>query len=501
MLQTNLIFGIQEQIKAGAKARKEHKGMIEESTSLSESKQPTECILEASFIAEMYEKSSQASKKETFKKSLVMESFDMRKAKKKLEKDIVYFNYLYENFVDEVFSDQYKELLESIFDDTIKLYNECDVTPRLVSQALDTNELNESQIIDIYKNRLNTAIKNDYTKPMISGKITSIYESQLREVTKKLIEEGSTIDAEQVKIYLPFEETMYKFNKEILVPEIATSRIDAFMESVTEEYLEFIEESAADILQDLEKKIKLLTAMISPNVFDKAVDADGIDAPKMAGITITTDSNFVEPEQAEICPAEVAEDPEAAEEMADEEEALDLESESGDVVGAEDQAREDMDLAVDAEDYEDIPARDEEAEESAAEESAEEDQIGAIDVETNDEVSSGADEDNINTNGSDKGLSGEGNDNGEDPAVGAQLPGGAEALGEEMPADDLDVEPTDEEVSDEPVLDSPEVDSDSDESQDEVVSGDGDNDEDDIDNEIVDPESEAKEEDEDEDDK
>jgi len=456
MLQTNLIFGIQEQIKAGARAKKAHKAMLEESSEIIEETPATECILESSFIADMYTQAEKAKKKGASKKSLVMESFEMRKAHKKLEKDIVYFNYLFENFVDEAFEEQYKVLLESIFDDTIKLYSECDVTPRLASQALDSTELNESQIVDIYKNRLNTTIKNEYTKPMLSGKITELYESQIKDITRKLIQEGSDLDANAVKVYMPFEETLYQFNKSILVPDIAISRIESFMESVTEEYLEFIEESAVDILQQLEKKIKLLTAMISPNVFNKAVDAEGIDAPKLAGITIATDSNFVEPEASEVCPMDAQEDPEAAEEMRDEEEALDLEDASGDVIEAEDQARESMDLATTSEDYEDTPAREEEAEESAAEETAETgEQPGAIEVDTNTEVAGSEDANGNFTNGSDKALQGQGNDNGEDSADGATLPGGGDAQGEDLEQEPA-VDTTKDTEVDEPSIDSSE---------------------------------------------
>jgi len=436
MLQTNLIFGIQKKIKAGSKHA--HKmGLVEEST---EYKRHTangeEPILESSFVAGIYEQAHAAKKKEESKKTLVTEAFHLTKARKKLEKD---FNYLYENFVDDVFKDQYKILLESVFEDTIRLYQECDVTPRLASPALDSNELNESQIIDIYKNKLNETIKNNYTKPILSGAINELYENEIRTLTKKLITEGSDLDMEQVRVYLPFEETIYKFNKEILVPEIAENRVKAFMESMTEDYLEFIDESAADILQTIEKKIKLLSSLISPNMFEKAVDAEGVEAPKMAGISITVDKNFDEDSCDDgICPDEIAAtDPEAAEEMADEEEAEELEVETGDIPETEEKVRDNMDLATDSEDYENGSLEDE-ADESATEETAEHpDQPGAVEMDL--AVQDGDLDPNtgIAANGDDVELQGEGNDHGEDPAVGAKLPGNTEAVGEEVDSDEI----------------------------------------------------------------
>jgi len=443
MLQTNLIFGIQKKIKEGSKhASKMGLNVIEENETLVEEgvKQERELVLESSFISSMYQKAKSAKKKESFKKELITESFHISKASKKLEKDITYFNYLYENFVPDVFQEQYKMLLESIFEDTIKLYQECDVTPRLVSPALDSNELTENQMVDIYRNRLNKNIKNNYTKPLLSGEITTIYENEIRNLTKKLITEGADINMDQVKIYLPFEEAFYKFNKDILIPEIAEKRIQAFMESITPEYLEFIEESAEDLLRSIEKKIKLLTSIVSPNAFDAAVDAEGIDAPKMAGISITIDKNFDGGEDCDdgICPDDVAAmDPEAAEEMADEEEAESLEDETSDINGVEAKVRDDMELANDVEDYEDTNSMEEEAEESAEEETAENpDQPGAIEMDLG--LDDGAQNaEGLVTNDSDVALSGDGQDTGIDPNGGdATLPGGANNVGVEADSDD-----------------------------------------------------------------
>ena len=422
MLQTNLIFGIQKKIKEGSKKEADTGlGMLEESTVIekdnSKDNSKDELILEASFVAGIHTQVEKAKKIVQDQKVLITESFKMHKAQKKLEKDISYFNFLYENFVDPVFEDQYKELLESIFEDTITLYREADVTPRFVSQALDTNELNENQIVDIYKNRLNETIKNNYTKPLLSGKISELYESEIRDLTRLLITEGSDISMEQVQVYYPFEETMYNFNRSILIPEHAESRLNLFIESNTEEYLSFVEESAEEMLHALEKKIKLLTSMISPNMFDKAVDADGIDAPKMAGISITVDKNFNDDdcEMGEGCGmGAIVGDPEAEEEMRDEDEALDMDDAGGDVTEIEAGVREGQGLANDSEDYEDEAKQDRIAELSPAQATVENpNEPAATEIEAgmDMEISQMDAEGNSENNG-DTALQGEGNDHG-----------------------------------------------------------------------------------------
>jgi len=453
MLQSNLIFGIQKKIKErSAKFDQSEKEVLEESSLIDEPQivSRAEPMLESSFIAGMYQKTESAKKKKEVKGRLVTESFHMAKVQRKLEKDITYFNYLYENFVEEAFKEQYMTLLESLFEDTINLYKECDVTPRLISLSLDTNELSENQVIDIYKNSLNENIKNNYTKALLSGTITELYENELRILTRGLIEEGSEISAEQVKVYLPFEENLYKFNKNILVPKAAQSKMDAFMESMTEEYLLFIEESAQDMLQNMEKKVRLMTSMVSPKMFEKVVDTDGIeggvDASKMAGITIAIDKNFDTEEEDGGCSMDaVAGDLEAQEEIADEEEATDIENANEDLVQAEEETREDMDMATSSEDYEDIPKREEEAEESASEETLETgDQPGAVELDLKVQDETNGDGESVNKD--DVALQGTGNDNGEDPAIGAQLPGGGEAVGTEIDSDDS--ESSEEELED-----------------------------------------------------
>ncbi len=437
MLQTNLIFGIQKQIKKGKTSSID---VLEESDLGLAASEKKEILLENYYnpgiISGVYDQVKNSKKKTSQKRALMTESFHMSKAEKKLGKDINYFNYLYENFVPEAFQEQYQILLENIFEDTIRLYQECDVTPRVISPAIDSNELTENQIVDLYKNALNKSIKDDYTKPLLSGKITEIFESEIRVLTKKLLEEGVSADVEQVRIYLPFEETVYQFNKEVIIPEAAHSRIQSFMESTTQEYNDLLEESAEDLMKGIEKKIKLLTSMISPDMFNKVVDADGVNAPKMAGISIAVDKNFNDADSGidgdlnddgEICPMEAAAmDPEAAEELAAEDEAEELDAESEDIVGAEEDAKDDLGQASASEDLED-PSAEGAAELSAAEDSVEDDQPGAIEADLPSEsgsINAGGHADND----SDVDLQGKGNDSGETiTRDDSTLPGGTSA--------------------------------------------------------------------------
>jgi hypothetical protein len=334
MLQHNLIFGIQQKIKEGRAQAESGKMTLEENSIESmdsTSKKEVEIILEGSLNTGIYQQTHASQKKAASKKRLVTESFNMSKAQKKLDKDIVFFNYLYENYTEESMKANFSILLESILGDTIRLYQEADVTPRLLSPTLDSNEITESITEDIYRNSLNESIKNNYTKPMLSGKINELYESQMRDLTKKLIQEGSDLDMEQVRVYLPFEESVYNFIKEVVIPKTAASRIEAFMESTDAEYTDLLEESVQDILSKLEQKIKLMSSLISPNMFDKAVEQEGVDAPKMAGITITVDKNFNgdgDGDADDICPAAAAAmDPEISEEIESEDEAEAIEDE------------------------------------------------------------------------------------------------------------------------------------------------------------------------------
>ncbi len=443
MLQTNLIFGIQKKIKEGK--TQTASGMLEESTTEVPSvpEERAQLIMEGSLNTGIYQQTHSAKKKIVTRSKLVTEAFNMHKVQKKLNKDISFFNYLYENFADKNLQDNFSILLESIFEDTIRLYQECDVTPRLISPALDSNEITESIVIDLYKNALNESIKNNYTKPMLTGKINELYESQIRDFTKKLIQEGSEINMESVRTYLPFEESVYSFIREVVIPKNANTRIQEFIESTDAEYTDFLEESAEEILNKLEKKIKLMASLIGPNMFDKAVEAEGVNAPKMAGISIVVDKNFEDPDvigdcdEDDICPATVAAtDPEANEEMEAENEADEIDSDN-DIAKAEEEAREDLDVANDVDDLEE-PEAEEDAEESAAEETAEHpEQPGAIELDLPLENGDSEAENGMVVNKSDVGLQGDGNDDGEDLGIGAELPGGA-SEGDNIEPDETD---------------------------------------------------------------
>jgi hypothetical protein len=233
-----------------------------------------------------------AQKKEEIKKSLFTESFSLSKMEKKLNMDLKYFNYLLENFVDDSFKNQYVELLESIFENTIALYRECDVTPRVISLALNPEELNENQMIAIYKNFMNEIIKKEYAKPLTEGTLYEKYYDELKRFTKLVIEEGTDVNLDKIKIYMPFEETVNFMVKKVLFPDGASHKIETFFESITPEYYELFEDTAEDIMNKLHQKIRLLSSIIAPKIFDKVVDTEGINASKMAGVTITVDKNF-----------------------------------------------------------------------------------------------------------------------------------------------------------------------------------------------------------------
>jgi len=132
MLQTNLIFGIQKKIKEG-RAQSNAAMPLEESTTVK--KNDTQILFEGSLNAGIYQQTSKAGRKIETKKRLVMESFNMAKVQKKLDKDIVFFNYLYENFADDKLKANFEIILENIFGDTIRIYQECDVTPRYISRT------------------------------------------------------------------------------------------------------------------------------------------------------------------------------------------------------------------------------------------------------------------------------------------------------------------------------------------------------------------------------
>lgn len=399
MLHQNFMFGIQNQIKKNKKNAVE---LTESDVSTEVDAASEKAIEEAynpGFQFTIYEMTEKAKKKIDDKKVLTTESFSLGKAKKKLERDIQYFNYLYESFVPESLKEDYEAILESTLETTIRLYQECDVTPRVMSPALNSEELTESQLVDLYKNGLNKTIKDEYTKPLLSGQIAELYESELQTLVKALIEEGADVDMEAVSIYLPFEESLTKFNKEVLLPEAAMRKVEAFIESQGE-LVDIFEDTAADILAELQKKIKLLTSLVAPGAFDAAVDSD-VDGSKMAGITIVTSGDFdqdSEPCIDDICQAEIESDDEASKELEDELEANDIHDEdkdgddSDDLEGGDIEGIETIEIKDELSDAEEDAIDDEIKDVQAVEDSDGTDEGSAEETEIDDDEVEGAPE-------------------------------------------------------------------------------------------------------------
>jgi len=242
------------------------------------------------FLSTIEEQVQHAKKKEEIKMTLMTEAYDQNKAEKKLAKDMIYFNYLIENFVPEAQMSDFKMILESTLVSFLDLHKECDIKPRMLTESVMNIELSEGQILDTYRNHLNLSIKDNYTKPALSGTLGELYESEFKTLVGKLVEEGVSVDMEAISTYLPFEQTIYEFTESVLIPEATKMKLDKIVEEQSE-LTDLFENTAEDLIQDIRKKIKALVSIVAPNMFNKAVDSD-VDGTKMAGITITVDKNF-----------------------------------------------------------------------------------------------------------------------------------------------------------------------------------------------------------------
>jgi len=248
------------------------------------------------YMSKIYSKLHKANVKEEKKKELVTESFNRNVFEEKATKDLIAIKELleftfegkdaaFDRLKDEIF-----EMTKDALNDVINLYQETDVKPRYISLALAHKELSESEIFNIYKRHLKEHLQENYMKPILSGKIEELEETEsIKKFAKFLTENGIDTDLDALIAYVPFENQLKDFFENMFIPEGAKYKINLFMESQDDVYYEFFDKNAKILTESIEEKIGKIVSLIAPFLFDKVVDGVDdmeVDPTKLAGVSI-----------------------------------------------------------------------------------------------------------------------------------------------------------------------------------------------------------------------
>lgn len=280
-----------------ASKAKHKKTTLEESDTSSKVKKNVNFSFDPHFSATVEKIKRVNVEKQTILESYSNDNYSTSRITNKLEKDIHFFKFLQENFVPENKMQEFETALSGLLKNTIEIYEEADITPKVITDILNKPLITEDEIVTIFKDKFNSRIKENYVAPMIDNKLGEIYESQIKQVSKLLIENDSSADLGDIQLYLPFEESVNSYIKEILFPMNTDEKINNYLDTMGAAYKETFNENHELIYNKVNKGSRLLTSLVSPQLFLEMTNNHDINPNKIAGISIVIDKHFTTDEE------------------------------------------------------------------------------------------------------------------------------------------------------------------------------------------------------------
>mgnify|MGYP003572498275 CR=1 FL=1 len=178
----------------------------------------------------------------------------------------------------------YKEL-ETLLESTGDLYKEVDMKPRTCSRAVDTQELTESTISEIYSKNFTQSINKDFAQPLMEGTLLADYKDEAALLMESAIAADVTadMDSELYLKYSIFENTLHKNLEKIILPETLLERTENYIEAQDKEYFEVFTKNAGTLLGTIEESISAIVTMIAPKLFEESTGVAG--TANFAGIS------------------------------------------------------------------------------------------------------------------------------------------------------------------------------------------------------------------------
>jgi len=170
---------------------------------------------------------------------------------------------------------------------TGELYKEVDMKPRTCSNAVDTQELTESTINEIYSKNFTDAINKDFALPLFEGTLLEMYSSEAKLLTEASIASGLSkeIDSELFLKYALFENTLVQNTFKLILPEVLEERTDSFITLQDEEYFEVFTKNARVLKEQIEESCQKMVSMIAPKLFEESTGIEDSGVEKFAGIS------------------------------------------------------------------------------------------------------------------------------------------------------------------------------------------------------------------------
>lgn len=214
------------------------------------------------------------------------DTFNESSLEAKLQHDGKFFMGL-TSVLEESQQEKYFEQLSILLEATQDIFIEINMKPRTCSQAVDTQELTESAISEIYSKNFTDKVNKDFALPLFEGTLLEMYKPEARLLTEASIASGlsNEIDNELFLKYALFENTLVKNMRKIVIPEALEEKTQAFINTQDAEYFEVFTKNAKALDNTITESIINMVSMVAPKLFEESTGLKDSGVNKFAGIS------------------------------------------------------------------------------------------------------------------------------------------------------------------------------------------------------------------------
>lgn len=201
----------------------------------------------------------------------------------KLNHDANFFMHLGSSATD---SNKYLKDLHIFLESVADLYKEVDMKPRTCSVLVDTKELNENSVLDIYSKQFSERINKQFTKPLFEGTLIPTYnkESKLLMESAIVSDALNDIESESFLKYAIFENIMIDTIVNTVIPEALMERTDHYIGQQNDEYFELFTKNAKNLKETIYESAYNIASNISPTLFENGIGQE-LNTQNYAGIS------------------------------------------------------------------------------------------------------------------------------------------------------------------------------------------------------------------------
>jgi hypothetical protein len=183
--------------------------------------------------------------------------------------------------------DTYFEQLSVLLEATQDIFIEVNMKPRTISQAVDTQELTESTVMEIYSKNFTNSVNKDFALPLFEGTLLADYKSEARILTEASIQSGlsSEINNELFLKYALFENTLFTNMRRIALPKILEERTASFIAVQDAEYFDVFTKNAKALDDTITESVTNMVAMLAPKLFEESTGLTDSGVKNFAGIS------------------------------------------------------------------------------------------------------------------------------------------------------------------------------------------------------------------------